>query len=132
LIKAKNPCFHPPKISVFPDIFLRNFRVFFIQPSDRSACGKKNHYGFVGFRKISKPYIVIQPGRNDPMKTRKIRREIVAVFMESPLYFSIPLKKRLEFILFFSQQPVYNNFSELNNPHSGKSLHKSAWSKLIN
>jgi hypothetical protein len=66
------------------------------------------------------------------MKTHKIKKEIVAVFMESPLYFSIPLKKRLEFILFFSQQPVYNNISGLNNSHSGKSLHKSAWSKLTN
>jgi hypothetical protein len=48
------------------------------------------------------------------MKTRKIKREIVAVFMESPLYFTIPLKKRLEFIMFFSQQLVYKNICELN------------------
>ena len=50
------------------------------------------------------------------METRKIKRELVAVFMESPLYFTIPIKKRLEFIRFFSQQPVYNQISELNNP----------------
>jgi hypothetical protein len=37
----------------------------------------------------------------------------VAVFMESPLYFSIPLKKRLEFVIFFSQKPVYNHIIEL-------------------
>ena len=48
------------------------------------------------------------------MQTPKIKREIVAVFMESPLYFSIPLKKRLEFIMFFSQQSVYNQIGELN------------------
>jgi len=30
------------------------------------------------------------------METPKIKREIVAVFMESPLYFTIPLKKRTE------------------------------------
>ena len=48
------------------------------------------------------------------MGSPKIKREIVAVFMESPLYFTIPLKKRLEFIMFFSQQPVYNHISELN------------------
>jgi hypothetical protein len=42
------------------------------------------------------------------METPKIRREIVAVMMESPLYFTIPLKRRLEFIIFFSQQPVYS------------------------
>ena len=51
------------------------------------------------------------------METPKIKRELVAVFMESPLYlFSIPLKKRLEFIMFFSQQPVYNHICELNKP----------------
>lgn len=47
------------------------------------------------------------------METLKIKREIVAVFMESPLYFTIPLKKRLEFIMFFSQQSVYDKFCEL-------------------
>jgi hypothetical protein len=41
---------------------------------------------------------------------------VVAVFMESPLYFSIPLKKRLEFIMFFSQKPIYNLIFELNKP----------------
>jgi hypothetical protein len=51
---------------------------------------------------------------NNSIKKPKIKREIVAVFMESPLYFSIPLKKRLEFIIFFSQQPVYNHVCVLN------------------
>jgi len=48
------------------------------------------------------------------MEPSKIKKEIVAVFMESPLYFSIPLKKRLEFIMFFSQQPVYDHIIKLN------------------
>ena len=48
------------------------------------------------------------------MEKPKIKKEIVAVFMESPLYFTIPLKKRLEFIMFFSQKPVYNQIIELN------------------
>jgi hypothetical protein len=48
------------------------------------------------------------------MASHKIKREIVALFMESPLYFTIPLQKRLEFIRFFSQQPVFNNISNLN------------------
>jgi hypothetical protein len=48
------------------------------------------------------------------METRKIKREIVAVFMESPLYFTIPLKRRLNFVKFFSQQPIYNHICELN------------------
>ena len=50
------------------------------------------------------------------MEASKIKREIVAVFMESPLYFTIPLKNRLEFIMFFSQKSVYNHILELNKP----------------
>jgi hypothetical protein len=48
------------------------------------------------------------------METPRIKREIVAILMESPLYFTIPLKRRLEFMIFFSQQPVYNHICELN------------------
>jgi hypothetical protein len=48
------------------------------------------------------------------METAKIKKEIVAVMMESPLYFTIPLKNRLQFIRFFSQQTVYNHVCELN------------------
>jgi hypothetical protein len=51
----------------------------------------------------------------------------VAVFIESPLYFTIPLKKRLEFILFFSQQPIYNHICELNKHQM---LGKHAWEEL--
>jgi hypothetical protein len=43
------------------------------------------------------------------MKKQKIKREIVAVFMESPFYFTIPLAKRLAFIKFFSQKSIYRN-----------------------
>jgi len=46
------------------------------------------------------------------METIKIKREIVAAFMQSPLYFTIPLDKRLVFIKFFSQPTVYGG-SEL-------------------
>ena len=81
---------------------------------NKSANGKNNICGFATFRKTSKQDIGIKARRNSPMETRKIKREIVAVFMESPLYFSIPLKKRVEFIMFFSQQPVYNHICELN------------------
>jgi hypothetical protein len=42
------------------------------------------------------------------MEALKIKREIVAIIMESPLYFTIPLQRRLQFIKFFSQQPVFN------------------------
>lgn len=61
------------------------------------------------------------------METVKIKREIVAVFMESPLYFDIPLKKRLEFITFFSQQPIYNHICELNKHQM---LEKRVWQEL--
>jgi hypothetical protein len=43
------------------------------------------------------------------MEKLKIKKEIVAVFMESPFYFTIPLPKRLAFIKFFSQRSVYSN-----------------------
>ena len=61
------------------------------------------------------------------METPKIKREIVAVFMESPLYFTIPLKKRMEFIMFFSQQPIYDHICELNEH---KMLENRVWQEL--
>jgi hypothetical protein len=79
---------------------------------NRSENGKSNICGFATLRKSSKPDIGITARRNYSMETPKIKREIVAVFMESPLYFTIPLKKRLEFLMFFSQQPVYDNICE--------------------
>jgi hypothetical protein len=81
---------------------------------NRSEYAKNTLLGFATFRQRSKSDVAIKLRRNYPMETRKIKREIVAVFMESPLYFTIPLKKRLEFIMFFSQQPVYNHVCELN------------------
>jgi hypothetical protein len=48
------------------------------------------------------------------MDNPKIKKEIVAVFMESPFYFTIPLPKRLAFIRFFSQQSVYSNIIDFN------------------
>jgi hypothetical protein len=62
---------------------------------------------------MSKSDVGIKARRNYPMETLKIKREIVAVFMESPLYFTIPLKKRLELIMFCTQQPVFENIYEL-------------------
>ena len=79
----------------------------------RSGNGKTNLCGFATLKKSSKPEIGIKARRNYSMERPKIKREIVAVLMESPLYFTIPLKKRLEFIMFFSQQPVYNHICEL-------------------
>ncbi len=38
------------------------------------------------------------------MDGARIKRELLAVLMESPFYFTIPLKRRLEFIKFFSQR----------------------------
>ncbi len=39
------------------------------------------------------------------MSRAKIERKILAVLMESPFYFTIPLRKRLDFLKFFSQRP---------------------------
>jgi hypothetical protein len=42
------------------------------------------------------------------MESIKNKRQIVAMVMESPLYFTIPLHRRLQFIKFLSQQSVFN------------------------
>jgi hypothetical protein len=55
-------------------------------------------------------------GKNDPMESLKIKRAIVALFMESPHYFTIPLKKRHKFIIFFSQKVVYDHICVSNEP----------------
>jgi hypothetical protein len=56
------------------------------------------------------------------MANKNINREILAVFMESPFYFTIPLKRRLEFLRFFSQTSVYHRICEYNEHLiSGKS-----------
>ena len=54
-----------------------------------------------------------QAGRRHPMKTRTIKREIVTLVMESPLYFTIPLPRRLQFIKFLSQQAVFRAIFDL-------------------
>lgn len=44
-----------------------------------------------------------------------IKKELLAVLMESPFYFTIPLRKRLEFIKFFSQQSIFHRICEYNS-----------------
>jgi hypothetical protein len=63
------------------------------------------------------------------MERHKIKREIVAVFMESPFYFTIPVKRRLEFIKFFSQKPVYHHVWNLNQPQMAKRGRRTADSR---
>jgi hypothetical protein len=48
------------------------------------------------------------------MARAKIKREILAAFMESPFYFDIPLRQRLEFLHFSSQQSIYHRFLAYN------------------
>jgi hypothetical protein len=48
------------------------------------------------------------------MASKSIKRDILAVFMESPFYFTIPLRRRLEFLRFFSQKSVYHRICEYN------------------
>ena len=45
------------------------------------------------------------------MENSKIKREIVAMVMKSPHYFTIPLSRRLQFIKFFSQESVFHLIS---------------------
>jgi hypothetical protein len=48
------------------------------------------------------------------MARARIEKDLVAILMESPFYFTIPLKRRLEFIRFISQQTVYELIWEHN------------------
>jgi hypothetical protein len=40
----------------------------------------------------------------------KAKRDVVAVYMESPLYFTMPLRMRLELV---NRQLIYNNTREI-------------------
>ena len=44
------------------------------------------------------------------MAGAKINREILGVFMESPLYFNMPLQEGLELLNFFSKKSVFHRF----------------------
>jgi hypothetical protein len=56
------------------------------------------------------------------MESACIKKEILAVLMESPLYFTIPLRKRLEFLKLFSQQSIPHSICEYKELRiSGKS-----------
>ncbi len=50
------------------------------------------------------------------MARAKIKREILSVLMESPFYFTLPLRGRLELINFYSQQSAYHRICA-NNEH---------------
>ena len=43
-----------------------------------------------------------------------IKKGLLALLMDSPFYFTIPLRRRLEFLKFISQHSVYNRISEYN------------------
>jgi hypothetical protein len=46
--------------------------------------------------------------RSSKMAGEKNKKKILAVLMESPFYFTIPLRRRLEFLNFCSQQSVFH------------------------
>ena len=48
------------------------------------------------------------------MAIAKIRRLIVSEFIESPFYFTLPLRRRLELINFYSQQFSYHRICAYN------------------
>ncbi len=50
------------------------------------------------------------------MYRANIKKELVAVLMESPFYFTIPLHKRLKFIMFFAQHSVYQRIWQFDEP----------------
>jgi hypothetical protein len=52
-----------------------------------SEYAKNTILGFATFRKISKPDVGLKARRNYPMETPKIKKELVAVFMEIPSLF---------------------------------------------
>jgi hypothetical protein len=46
------------------------------------------------------------------MASAPIKREILAILIESPFYFTIPLRKRLEFLKLFSKYSVPHRIHE--------------------
>jgi hypothetical protein len=46
------------------------------------------------------------------MEGRRGRREVVAACMESPLYFTLPLHKRLELMKQVEKQPVFSSLRQ--------------------
>jgi hypothetical protein len=46
------------------------------------------------------------------MEGRRGRREVVAACMESPLYFTLPLQKRLELMKQVEKQPVFSSLRQ--------------------
>jgi hypothetical protein len=62
----------------------------------------------------------INLGGMGQMATAHIKRNLLAVLMESPFYFTIPLRKRLEFLNSFSQQSLYQRICQYEKLRSGK------------
>jgi hypothetical protein len=49
------------------------------------------------------------------MARAKIKRQILSVLIESPFYFTLPLRGRLELLNFYSQQSVYHRICAYND-----------------
>jgi hypothetical protein len=56
----------------------------------------------------------IKEGGNSKWQELKIKGERLAVDMENPFYFNLPLRKRLEFLNFSSQQAIYHRICAYN------------------
>ena len=65
------------------------------------------------------------------MAKAKIRREFLAVVMESPVYFSIPILKRLVIRNFFSQRSLHYRISAYNH-HLGNAKVKNSDKIVMN
>jgi hypothetical protein len=48
------------------------------------------------------------------MAKAKNKRKILSVLMESPFYFTMPLRKRLELLNIFSQRSVFHRIFKFN------------------
>jgi hypothetical protein len=65
----------------------------------------------------------IKLGGMAQMVSVRIRRQILAVFMESQFYFTIPLRKRGKFLKLFSQQSVPHRICEYKELRIGGKSH---------
>jgi hypothetical protein len=92
-IKARNHQFRPPKISVFPDVCFKSFRVCFIQSVNKSEYAKNTILGFAAFRKISKPDVSIKPGEITQWRRLKLRGKLWRYLWKAPFISPYRLKR---------------------------------------
>jgi hypothetical protein len=53
-------------------------------------------------------FLILKTGRGKAMAGNTARKEVVAACMESPLYFTLPLRKRLALMKQLERQPAFS------------------------